>query len=119
MNSKSMLRALRRTPAALVVAAALSSAATVAHAEETKTLKIATLAPEGSSWMKEFHTWGKAVEQRVPGLKVKFYAGSVAGDERDAVRKIRLGQLNGAAVTAIGLGLIAPEVRVLEVPFMI
>ena len=50
---------------------------------------------------------------------MKFYAGGVAGDERDAVRKMRLGQINGAAVTAIGLGLIQPEVRVLELPMLI
>jgi TRAP-type C4-dicarboxylate transport system substrate-binding protein len=51
-------------------------------------------------------------------VKVKFYAGGVAGDERDAVRKMRLGQMSGAAVTAIGLGLIQPEVRALELPML-
>src|SRR5262252_6136300 len=89
-----------------------------AHAQEL-TLKIATLAPEGSSWMNLFHAWGKGIEEHSGGkLKVKFYAGGVAGDERDAVRKMRLGQINGAAVTAVGLGLIQPEVRLLETPFM-
>jgi TRAP-type C4-dicarboxylate transport system substrate-binding protein len=91
--------------------------ATTARAETT-VIKIATLAPEGSSWMKVFHEFGQAVEKRAPTLKVKYYAGGVAGDERDAVRKMRLGQINGAAVTAIGLGLIQPEVRVLELPFI-
>ena len=92
-----------------------------AHAEEAQhTLKIATLAPEGSSWMNLFHAWGKQVEEHSGGkVKVKFYAGGIAGDERDAVRKMRLGQINGAAVTSIGLGLIQPEVRVLELPMMI
>jgi TRAP-type transport system periplasmic protein len=84
------------------------------------TLKIATLAPEGSAWMVAFHEWAKNVEEHTGGkVKVKFFAGGTAGDERDAVRKMRLGQLNGAAVTAIGLGLINPEVRVLELPLMI
>ena len=90
-----------------------------AHAQE-HTLKIATLAPEGSSWMNLFHAWGKQVEEHSGGkIKVKFYAGGVAGDERDAVRKMRLGQINGAAVTSIGLGLIQPEVRVLELPMLV
>jgi TRAP-type C4-dicarboxylate transport system substrate-binding protein len=79
-------------------------------------LKIATLAPEGSSWMKLFHSWQQKVEARTEGrVKVKFYGGGVQGDERDVLRKIRLGQLSGAAITGIGLSSIAPEVRALEI----
>ena len=90
----------------------------VAHAQST--LKIATLAPEGSAWMVAFHEWAKNVEEHTGGkIKIKFFAGGTAGAERDAVRKMRLGQLNGAAVTAIGLGLINSEVRVLELPMLI
>ena len=89
-----------------------------ARAQET--LKIATLAPEGSIWMLLLHEWGKSVEEHSAGkVKIKFYAGGVAGDERDAVRKMRLGQINGAVVTSIGLGLIQSEVRVLELPMLI
>jgi TRAP-type C4-dicarboxylate transport system substrate-binding protein len=84
------------------------------------TLKIATLAPEGSAWMTIFHSWAKNVEDHSAGkIRIKIYAGGVAGDERDAVRKMRLGQINAAAVTAIGLGLIQSEVRVLELPMLI
>jgi TRAP-type C4-dicarboxylate transport system substrate-binding protein len=87
---------------------------------QTTALKIATLAPEGSAWMVAFHEWAKNVEEHTAGkIKIKFFAGGTAGDERDAVRKMRLGQLNGAAVTAIGLGLINSEVRVLELPMLI
>jgi TRAP-type C4-dicarboxylate transport system substrate-binding protein len=83
------------------------------------TLKIATLAPEGSSWMKLFGDWKAAVDKRTGGqVKIKFYAGGVAGDERDVVRKMRLGQMSGAAITAVGLGVIQPDVRVLEIPFL-
>ena len=90
------------------------------RARAQTTLKIATLAPEGSAWMVSFHEWAKNVEEHTGGkIKIKFFAGGTAGDERDAVRKMRLGQLNGAAVTAIGLGLINSEVRVLELPMLI
>jgi TRAP-type C4-dicarboxylate transport system substrate-binding protein len=92
----------------------------VARAQATQTFKIATLAPEGSAWMVAFHEWAKNLELHTQGkVRVKFFAGGTAGDERDAVRKMRLGQLNGAAVTAIGLGLINSEVRVLELPMLI
>ncbi|MGZ3428834.1 MAG: TRAP transporter substrate-binding protein DctP, partial [Polyangia bacterium] len=78
-------------------------------------VKIATLAPEGSAWMNLFHKWQARVEQRSEGrIKVKFYAGGVQGDERDVIRKMRAGQLSGAAITGIGLAMINPEVRALE-----
>lgn len=83
-------------------------------------LKIATLAPDGSAWMKLMSDWKGAIEQRTGGqVKIKFYAGGVAGDERDVVRKMRLAQMSGGALTAVGLGLIQPDVRVLELPFLI
>ena len=88
-------------------------------ADGAKVIKIATLAPEGSSWMKLFHQWAIAIEKRAPSIKIKFFAGGIAGDERDAVRKMRLKSLDGSAITAIGLGLLQPQVRVLEIPFLI
>jgi TRAP-type C4-dicarboxylate transport system substrate-binding protein len=107
-----------RSLAAFAVAFGL--AAPAAHADDVKIVKIATLAPEGSAWMKQFHAFADVVLKRSNGkLKIKYYAGGVAGDERDAVRKMRLGQINGAAVTAVGLGLIQPEVRALELPFLL
>jgi TRAP-type C4-dicarboxylate transport system substrate-binding protein len=104
----------------ILLAAAFFLGASAQAEEQQHTLKIATLAPEGSSWMNLFHAWGKQVEEHSGGkIKVKFYAGGIAGDERDAVRKMRLGQINAAAVTSIGLGLIQPEVRVLELPMLV
>jgi TRAP-type C4-dicarboxylate transport system substrate-binding protein len=91
-----------------------------AAAEEAKVLKLATLAPEGSSWMNVMKQWGRTVEEHSGGkVKLKFLGGGMAGDERDVVRKIRLGNLQGAAVTAIGLGLINSEVRALELPMLV
>ncbi len=113
-------RLAARSLAALAVIAALLAPARPARAEATHTIKIATLAPDGTLWMKLFQDWARDVERDTSGsLKIKFYSGGVAGDERDLVRKMRLGQLSGAAVTSIGLGLIQPEVRVLEVPMLI
>jgi TRAP-type C4-dicarboxylate transport system substrate-binding protein len=78
-------------------------------------LKIATLAPEGTTWMKEFRKLQERVEQRTERrVTFKFFSGGVQGDERDVLRKIRAGQLSGAAITGIGLSMIDPEVRALE-----
>ncbi len=51
-------------------------------------------------------------------VKVKYYPGGVQGDERDVVRKINLGQLDGAAVTSVGLSMVDESIRVLELPRM-
>lgn len=109
-----------KTTLALLFAAAVGALSPNARADDTHVLKIATLAPEGSMWMNLFHEWARDVESHTGGaVKIKFYSGGVAGDERDCVRKMRMGQLGGAAVTSVGLGLIQPEVRVLEVPLLI
>jgi TRAP-type C4-dicarboxylate transport system substrate-binding protein len=48
----------------------------------------------------------------------KFYPGGVQGDEKDVLRKIRNGQLHGGGFTGYGLGAVASEFRVIELPFM-
>lgn len=88
-----------------------------AHAQSSYTLRIATLAPRGSSWMRVFDAWNATLKKQTQGrLNLRFYAGGVAGDERDFVRKMRAGQMDGAAVTQTGLGLIVRPVLVLAVP---
>lgn len=83
------------------------------------TLKFATLAPPGSTWMNLLEDWGRAVEQRSDGrLELKFYPGGVQGDEPDVLRKIRYRQLDGAALTGYGIGHIYSPARVLEFPFL-
>ena len=51
-------------------------------------------------------------------MKFKFYAGGISGDEKDVVKKVRIGQLHAAAFTGVGLGEIAPEVRILDAPWL-
>ena len=108
----------------LLLAAAVAATALMptrqAAAQEAVVLKFGSLAPDGSSWANLLKEWGRKVEEHTSGkVKVKFYLGGQSGDERDYVRKIKLGNLSGAVVTAIGLGLIQPEVRALELPMLI
>jgi TRAP-type C4-dicarboxylate transport system substrate-binding protein len=51
-------------------------------------------------------------------IRIKFYPGGVAGDERDVLRKMRIGQLHASGLTGNGLGEIFPAVRILETPFL-
>ncbi|MHB1216342.1 MAG: TRAP transporter substrate-binding protein [Thiobacillus sp.] len=99
--------------------AALLWGAGVAQATDTYVLKFATLAPQGSTWMKAFDAWGKALATQSQGrLTVKFYPGGISGDEPDMLRKIRFGQLQGAALSGHGIGEIFPPARILETPFL-
>jgi len=82
-------------------------------------IKFATLAPEGSAWMNAMHEIDDAVRTRTDNrLGFKFYPGGVQGDEKDVLRKIRMGQLHGGGFTGFGIGALASDVRVLEMPFM-
>ncbi|MBU6429755.1 MAG: TRAP transporter substrate-binding protein DctP, partial [Cyanobacteria bacterium REEB65] len=82
-------------------------------------LKIAFLAPPGSQWDLIFKKMAMAVDaQTHHDLRLRFIGGGVMGDEPDEVRKMRIGQLQGAALTGMGLGLVDPEVRVLELPML-
>jgi TRAP-type C4-dicarboxylate transport system substrate-binding protein len=83
------------------------------------TLKIATLAPEGSTWMNLMHEMDERVREATGNeVGFRFYPGGVQGDERLVLRKMRSGQLHGGGFTGNGLGVIAPSVRVVEVPFL-
>jgi len=67
-------------------------------------IKMATLAPEGTEWhgllVDLGQEWNKATNGEV---KLRIYPSGVVGDERDMVRKMRIGQIHGAAITTEGM----------------
>ena len=82
-------------------------------------IKFATLAPEGTPWMNSMEEMNREIQGKSGGqVAFRFYAGGVAGDERDVIRKIRINQLHGGAFSGFGLGEILPELRVLELPLL-
>ena len=82
-------------------------------------VKMATLVPDGSSWhliLKETaDQWSKLSGGRV---SVRLFAGGVAGDDPDVVRKMRLGTLQAALLTSVGVGEIDKSLYALSVPLM-
>jgi len=83
------------------------------------TIKFATLAPEGTSWLKAMREYDDAVRKESGGkVGFKIYAGGVQGDEKSVLRKVRIGQLQAGGFTGVGMGEIAPKVRVIEAPFL-
>ncbi len=108
---------------ALTVALALAALAVPgviprpAAAEQAIELRIATLAPSGSSWMKVFNAWNLTIQKQTNNsVKLRFYPGGSQGDERDFVRKMRAGQMDGASITTTGLGQLVRQILVLSVP---
>jgi len=88
-------------------------------AGKSNRIKIATLAPEGSTWMKALRKLDKELKKETGGeLSFKFYPGGVSGDEKDVIRKMRIGQIHAAGFTGVGLGELLPESRVLDLPFL-
>ena len=90
-----------------------------ASAAKMLQIKIATLAPEGSSWLKTFHSIDAEVRAKTDKqVGFKFYPGGVLGDEKDMLRKMYIGQINGAALTSAGLSAIYSEMDVFQIPFL-
>jgi TRAP-type C4-dicarboxylate transport system substrate-binding protein len=82
-------------------------------------IKFATIAPEGSTWLKHLRSLDKNLREKSGGqLGFRIYAGGIAGDELDVLRKIRIGQLHCAAFSGVGLSQILPMVRILDLPFL-
>jgi TRAP-type C4-dicarboxylate transport system substrate-binding protein len=68
-------------------------------------IKIATVAPDGSRWMQQMRAGAREIQSRTGGrVAIKFYPGGVMGNDAQVLRKIRIGQLQGGAFTAGGLG---------------
>lgn len=82
-------------------------------------LKIATLAPEGTTWMKEMRAGADEIDHKTEGrVKVKFYPGGVMGNDKSVLRKIRAGQLQGGAFSSGGLAEIYPDAQIYSLPFL-
>lgn len=103
--------------AAAAVALALVTLAAPAAAKEV--LKLATLAPQGSVWDTTLRTMGAEFAKSSGGaVELRLYPGGVAGDETDVVRKMRLGQFQGAALTVTGLAEIEPAFALFHLPML-
>ena len=97
----------------------LMAAALVAGPAWTQTLKIATVTPEGSSWMRDMRAAAAEISERTQGaVEVKFYGGGVQGDDIRVLRKIRGRQLQGAVMTSSALAEIYPEMLQYGLPLL-
>jgi TRAP-type C4-dicarboxylate transport system substrate-binding protein len=89
----------------------------VARAEPRHVLRLASVAPEGSAWAREFATFVNEVERGTNGeVKIKLFLGGVAGEELEVGERIAKGQLDGTLSGGILCTKIAPSMRVARIP---
>jgi len=84
------------------------------------TIKFATVAPEGTAWINVMREYDAAVRKESGGrMGFKIYFGGSQGSESQYLKKVKIGQLHSVGVTGVGMGEVAPQVRVLEAPFLV
>lgn len=89
------------------------------NVEAKVTIKIAAIAPKGSAPMILLEELKNKIREETNNeVNFKIYPGGIQGDEKDVITKIKLGQLHGGAFTSVGLGRIATEIRVTDIPFL-
>lgn len=83
------------------------------------TLKIATVTPEGSQWMKDMRASAKEIKERTEGrVKVKYYGGGIMGNDTKVLGRIRIGSLQGGAFTPVALSELYPELNLYGLPLV-
>lgn len=83
------------------------------------TLKIATIAPDGTTWMQELRKGGEEIARRTEGrVNLRFFPGGVMGNDKSVLRKIRIGQLQGGVIISGGLTEIYPDIDLYNIPFI-
>jgi TRAP-type C4-dicarboxylate transport system substrate-binding protein len=103
----------------IVAVVCLALAAAMPLSAQQYTIKFATLATDGTTWLNVMREYDAAVRKESGGrLGFKLYAGGVQGEDKDVMRKIRLGQLHSAGITGVGVGEISSKLRIHDAPFM-
>ena len=86
-------------------------------AAAAKTLKIATVSPDGSAWMKVLREAAAEVESATDSrVSFTIYPGGAQGDDPTVLRKIRLRQLHGGLVTAAVFNNIYKDIQIYNLP---
>ncbi len=86
---------------------------------EARVLKIATLSPDGTTWMRVMREGAKEVAKQTRNeVRIKFYPGGVMGNDTAVLRKIRIGQLHGGAFVSGSLSKYYPGNQIYNLPLI-
>lgn len=112
----------RAAPGHLLRLTALAALLTLAAAAvlPAQTIKLGTVAPANSPWdlvlRRLAADWSRISDGAV---ELKIFPGGIAGDEPDMIRKMRIGQLHAATLTAGSLNDLYPGMLALASPMLI
>ena len=77
------------------------------------------MVPQGSAWHKILQKMSVDLRQSTNGeVVLRIYPGGVVGDEPDMIRKMRIGQLQSAAISNAGLAEVDPLAYAVMLPMM-
>jgi len=83
------------------------------------TLKIATVTPEGTQWMKDMRASAREIKERTEGrVQIKYYGGGIMGNDTKVLGRIRIGTLQGGAFTPVALAGQYPELNLYGLPLI-
>jgi TRAP-type transport system periplasmic protein len=86
---------------------------------DTTVVKIALITPDGSTWTRTLRKMTAEITSKTEGeINFKIYSGGVSGDELDVLRKMRANRIHAAGFSGVGLGVLLPEIRILEAPLL-
>ena len=82
-------------------------------------LRLGTLVPQGSAWHKILRRMGSEWKDASGGdIILRIYPGGAVGDESEMIRKMRIGQLQVAAISNAGLAEIDSRAYAVMLPMM-
>lgn len=82
--------------------------------KRAKMLKLATVAPKGTSFHIALQRMAQQWKSAPGGVNVTIHTDGAMGSESDVVRRMRVGQLHGALLTVTGLADIDPSATALQ-----
>jgi TRAP-type C4-dicarboxylate transport system substrate-binding protein len=91
-----------------------------ARADPPITLRMATIAPDGTGWARELKAMSREIETLTDGkLRLRWYWGGIAGDEMEIASRIKRGQLDGVISGGVLCDDSAPSMRLLRLPGLV
>tara|TARA_Y100000389_G_scaffold24070_1_gene20769 strand:+ start:3731 stop:4708 length:978 start_codon:yes stop_codon:yes gene_type:complete len=80
-------------------------------------IKLATVAPEGTEYYNLLLEMGQRWQQETNGqVQLRIYPNGVVGGEIDTIRKMRIGQIQGSAMSSIGLARLTDSIQAFTLP---